>query len=317
MFKKILLSVACAFSLNAVAASMDMSEGFSGSFELKYKHNLSTNDLGPVSYRARTSWMGTANDMIKWGIGLSSDIEASFSSNDFQNINLEQAWVSYSPMRNFRLKLGKFEMYTPAVYGALYDDDYYTEGVLAKFMHKVNSGIKVYAVASHTDLEGYGDFDEGVTRVTVGVKNRMNNADVHAGLGLESDQLVADEAQQTTFARGFVSVSTQQMSVPLTLFGVISADTDEFDNISYTAGIQVGKAQAMRDFSVNVSYYDVAAHSWAVSGVDSDYFSGAGTGVNVRGQYNLLDNTQIVAKYNYDLGSVGGQGLVGELSVNF
>ena len=317
MFKKILLSVACAFSLSAVA--MDMSEGFSGSFELKYRHDLSTNDLGPITYRARTGWMGTANDLIKWGIMLSSDEEAGFSSSNFQNLNLEQAWVSYSPLKSFRLKIGKFQMrQMPNVYGALYDDDYYAEGVMAKFMHKINDGTKVYVVATHTDLDGYGDFDNGVTRISLGVKNRMNNVGVHAGLGAESDQLVADGAQETTYARGFVSVSTQQMSVPLTLFGMLSASTDDFDNKSYTAGIQVGKAQAVRDVSVHISYYDVAEHSWAVSGIDSDYFTGAGNGVNVKAQYNLFENTQVVAKYNYDLSSDDNeQGLVGELTVNF
>ena len=313
MFKKMLLSIALVGSFCVTAADMD-AEGFRGSFELKYNQGDLDGGLGDFTYRARAGWRGTANDMIKWGFALSTKLNTQFSGNTFRYVGVEQAWLRYSPMRNFMIKFGKFNMhYSPHIFGVLYSDDYFAEGVVAKYLHRVNKGTKVYVTASHTDMSD----DDSITRITVGLKNRVNTLNVHAGLGIEGNALTADKP--TNFGRGYLSIGTQNMGIPVGVFGMLSTDVDAIlEETSYTAGVWFGKANAARDFSVHVSYYDISSASWHTDLVDIDYISEEGTGVNARVQYNLFDNSNIVAKYNLGMGDDSSDhSLIGELTVNF
>ena len=95
MIKKSIFVVLAMFGLSSVANDMqsesdhmsdmiDSSEesSFMGAVELKYKA-LGTKEEGQKegpSYRARLGWKGDVNEQIKWGVGLSSNVEQYFST---------------------------------------------------------------------------------------------------------------------------------------------------------------------------------------------------------------------------------------------
>ena len=116
------------------------------------------------------------------------------------------------------------------------------------------------------------------------------------------------------------------MEVPVGAFGVYVTDVKKITaNHSFNAGLSVGNADSptsgeMSDFGVSVSYYDIKATDHNTALVDTDYVAGAGKGVAVRAQYNVWNNTNLVAKYARNLGTTNGKeanNLVGELTFNF
>lgn len=308
MFKKIILSIVLACSFATSATRMD-AEGLNGSFEIKYNHD--SDSSSETTYRTRLGWNGTVNSMTKWGVALSSEIESPFDNNiGLTNITLEQAWLTYSPVSNFRITVGKTELfYDPNVFGILYTEDYYAQGVLARYMHRINRGTTGYLIASHT---GFGsDF---ISRATVGVKNRIKSMRAHVGFGVESTD--ATNVTENGYSRGFVSLGTRQMGLPTGVFGTYStALSDMFSTHSYTAGVWIDGTGA-QDFSVNLSYYNVNAESWHVSLLDSDYVDGAGEGVALRGRYRLMNNVNIVGKVRHDLAN-SSQRMVAEVTATF
>ena len=172
MFKKLVFAVFLVFGVSSFATSdqegssevpvqemtemADMSDdagGFSGSVELKYTNDTIGQDevkVGSLTYRARAGWTGTVNESIKWGVGLSSDIEEKFSGYVPKGVSLEQAYVKYSPMDNLSIKAGKTanKWHNYNVHGVMVDDDIYAEGVSAKFHNELNDDVKVYVKAA-------------------------------------------------------------------------------------------------------------------------------------------------------------------------
>ena len=319
-----------------VAEMVEMAEdvgGFSGAVELKYKNALTEDSgAGEFKYRVRAGWTGSVNQAVSWGIGVTSNIEEDFSGYVPKAIAWDQAYVKYTPVESFWVKVGKSQKYSDHhKAGVLYDDDLYEEGVTAKFKADVGADTRVFLKAGvvyndgkdydgHADLSG--PFTAGwLVQGKVGVKSDLDVAIVKAGIGVQSDGLAVDNEDAKTYGKAYVSAGSDDLAdsgVGAGLFAVGGTNVDGFEDWTYTAGVYVGaaKAEEANDYSVAVSYYDVNANSWNTGQVDTDYISGAdGDGVAVRLQYNVWDNVSVVGKYAYDLDEV--HNLVGELTFDF
>lgn len=92
---------------------------------------------------------------------------------------------------------------------------------------------------------------------------------------------------------------------------------------SWTGGVYVGNVDSaspgeMSDWGLAVSYYDLKAGDYVQGLANKDYAT-AGNGVAVRVQYNLWNNTNLVAKYTRDMksGAEKPNNFVGELTFHF
>lgn len=381
MFKKLFFSALLVFGAQALAEMQGSSEmpmqemqemadmpedagGFNGSVELKYKQAIGDEmDLGTFHYRARAGWTGSVNEYVKWGVGVSSAIEEDFSGYQWKAINLEQAYVKVTPVEGFWVKAGKSTKKTgPHYTGVLYDDDWYEEGVSAKFKADVGDGAKVYVkasvvyngegqkaavdqvadVAAATGNEAvaeaaktaaaaakYGPFTEGaLMEAKAGAAFDMGMAQIHGGVGVQSDAL-ADGKDAVNLGQVYLDFGSDDVAdsgVGLGAYGVAGVNFDdvgETDNWTYTAGAYVGSKEAneANDYSVTVSYYNVAGASWNTALVDTDYIGKAdGNGIAARAQYNVWDNVSVVAKYAYAMKQGTAEDVqqaVGEVTFNF
>ena len=354
--KKYIFAVLAVFGLNALA-EMGMADedagGFSGSVELKYRHDVKGGGVGDLSYRARAGWTGNVNDLIQWGLGFSSDIEAAFNTYHLGGVHLEQAYVNYSPVKQFALKVGKYERYSGFhKYGVLVDDDLYSEGVKVKFHHEVSPAVGVYVKAA---VESVGEEYAGIwganhktAKGWAGVHSEVNDWKLGVGVGAETNKIPSGSDSAITLFQGKVSVGSGALGMPAGVFGFASSNADNLTDVkgaTYTVGAHVGDTSETHGYSVGVSYYNVAGTSWNTAVVDTDYLwkqeatvadstvtdagetageavadatgSGVATkkGVAAKVQYNLFDNADVVAKYNYTFD--GDHGVVGELTFKF
>ena len=240
--------------------------------------------------------------------------------------------------------------------GVLYDDDLYVGGVNIKYRHGEAAHPSAYFKAGLNTLGNHkGPHANGnLLNVKVGGNYAISDgvmlgvyasaqydglfpeaeatsdaAAIKAVAEAVADEAVADEAvaeattaKAKTLAQFGVNVMTSNMAVPVGAFGVYVTDTANFsDSHSWNAGVYVGKASTPQkddanDFGVSVSYYDINAADHNTALVDTDYMSGAGKGIAVRAQYNLMDSVNVVAKYNRNLDDEANN-LIGELTFNF
>lgn len=340
--------------------------GFWGSVELKYTFNKPNQDSGdaasaaptpqpaaegetadePVatdsatsagnehnaSYRARVGWKGDVNETVKWGVSVSSALEGKFLSPSLRDVQLEQAYVSYSPVEGFTLKAGKYGWKAKFhKTGVLYDDDIYTEGVYAKYYYGERDSTNAYvkAIAYRLDKDWKGPFNVGGTIVAgkVGGAYEVSDGMALGAYGsLESDFVTSDNAKKLLKAGVHFNAD---LGVPAGAFAVYATDVDNFGFNSYTAGVYVGNAGSncsknseVHDFGVAVSYYDVKEADFNTTLLDTDYATRGGgdaKGVAARAQYNLWDNANAVVKYAYNLNSTSNDphSVVGEATFNF
>ena len=287
--------------------------GFVGSFSLRYKPiGFVVEGEDDVSYRARVGWKGNANDQVKWAVVLSTDTEQSFSTLNLGNINFEQAYVSYNPIENLYVKVGKMS-WTPDFnkVGVLMSEQIYKEGAKVKYSHDVSDNSKVFGKVGAYRLVGGANapLQDGTTlEGKVGVKFDVSDYETKVyAKGVYDGLFKEDSKDGQILTQAGVMVQNAEMVVPVGVFAHYLANSDAFGDPSYTAGVSVGKAGKFTDtdagdFGVAVSYYDVDGSNYRTAWLNEDYVQGAGSGVAVRAQYNVWDNSSLAVKYAYDLG---------------
>ena len=148
--KRSLFIVLALFGLNSFAdmgdkgmdhmSNMMGSEGESGlmgAFSLRFKPiGFPEEDTDNLTYRARVGWMGDVNEAVKWAVGFSTATEQNFGGIHLGGINLEQAYVNYSPMEGLSVKVGK-SGWMPDFHksGVLYSEQLYKTGAALKYKH--------------------------------------------------------------------------------------------------------------------------------------------------------------------------------------
>ena len=318
----------------------DMMKGedsnFMGAIELKQQSILRMLEgVGDSSYRVRLGWRGDINEDVRWGIGVSSNLEQPFSTPGLVGIHLEQAYISYMPMDGLMIKAGKYGWRTNFnKTGVLYDDDLFAEGISLKYRHQQRKSALMFKLALHSLKMMNGPFAEGaILKAMLGGKyslsrNMMGGAFIAAeydGLFKDSKDSKDSSATPLTLAKAGFHVGTSYMNNPVGFSAVYLANVATIGEVhSYTVGVHFGNASApnkgdMNDFGVSVSYFDLDENNLNADLVDTDYIHGGGKGIAVRGQYNVLDNTSLVAKFSHDLGEEAkdANNLVAELTFNF
>ena len=301
-------------------------EGFIGSFSVRYKVLGFEEGADPVSYRARIGWKGDVNDLVKWGVVLSTNTEQAFSSLGLQNVSFEQAYVSYSPVEEFSLKVGKME-WMPDFHkvGVLKSEQIYVEGVNAKYKYDMSDVGHVFVkVGAYRLTEGNEPLRNGTTlKGKLGAKLSVSDLDSYMyAMGLY-DGLLKDDGVHNILTQAGLSVHSSSMAIPVGVFAHIMSDVNSFAGLSYTAGVSTGKAGSafsteQGDFGLAVSYYKVDTEDYRVSWLNEDYVQGAGSGVAARVQYNAWDRSSLAVKYAYNLnGDQYPNNLVGELTFAF
>ena len=330
--KKCLFIVLALFGLNAFAdmhdsgmdhmSNMMGSEGESGlmgSFSLRYKPmGFDEVNVNELTYRARVGWTGDVNESVKWTVGLSTDTEQNFGDFHLSNINLEQAYVTYSLMEGLSVKVGKYG-WMPDFHkkGILYSEQLYHTGAMLKYKQAMGDMANWYFKASAYNL-GAGNnapLADGLTvKAKVGGHFSVSD-DMMAGLyvagshdGVGRKQMKkGDNLEAKTLAQLGVNFGMSSMPVPVGVFATyLSPAKSLADFNSYSGGISVGNAgkansTEMGDFGLAVNYYKISEKDFTVKWLNEDYVAGAGEGVAVRAQYNPLDNTSLVAKYAHNL----------------
>ena len=347
MIKKSIFVVLAMFGFNSVAdmhtgsdhmsdmmsSSGDVEEaGLTGAVELK-SHVL--DDLRS-SYRLRMGWKGDVNEQIQWGASVSSGLEQAFATPALEALGLSEAYVSYKPVEGLSFKAGKYNWRTDFNRtGVLYDDDIHAGGVAAKYHHGDRDSNHAFAkVALYNVAEvNKGPYtNDTLLKVKVGGHYAMSEDMVGgAYASVEYDGLFkADDntAEDKTLAQAGVNLAVSSMAVPVGFFGVYVTDVGDIGkNHSFNAGVYVGKASTPHsdeagDFGVSVSYYDINEADHNTTLVDTDYIAaGTGKGIAARAQYNVWDNTNIVAKYVRNMAKGVADDaknkLVAELTFNF
>lgn len=244
------------------------------------------------------------------------------------DINLEQAYVTYSPMENVSVKVGKHG-WKPNFHksGVLYSEQLYKTGALLKYNHSMSDTDKVYVKIGGYKLDENAPLADGVTvKAKVGGKFTVSDG-MMAGLyvaGLHDGLMKGEDHEANTLAKVGVHVNTSSTPVPVGVSVTYLTDLDgltDFD--SYSAGLSLGSAGTacsndMGDFGLAVNYYNITAESYVASWLNEDYVAGVGEGVAVRAQYNVWDNTSLVAKFAHNLaGGDDANNLVTELTFAF
>ena len=310
----------------------DDDSGFMGSFSLRYKPmGFSEENIEDLTYRARIGWSGDINEAIQWAFALSTDTEQKFGDISVSSINFEQAYVSYSPIEDLSFTAGKFG-WMPDFHkkGILYSEQLYFTGAFLKYNHATDDDMaKFYGKVAAYKLD---DKHNKPLKGGVTLKGKLGghyyfSEDMMAGLyvsGLfDGVHKGSDHTAKTLGQLGF-HLSASTMPVPVGFFGVYLSDGEGLTQFrSYIAGLSVGDAgkadsTEMGDFGVAFNYYDINEEDYTVQWLNEDYVSGAGKGFAVRAQYNLYDNTNVVAKYAHNLaGGEDAHNLVGELMFVF
>ena len=369
MFKKTLFFILAVFGLSSMAdmhsdSGMDhMSDmagvteengGPHGAIEVKYKYNVDgdpdVKDTDVKSYRARIGWKGEVNDVVKWGVGATTNVQQEFTGPGVQDVFVDTAYVAYSPVEGFVVKAGKWA-WEPSFHksGILYDDDLYQEGFFAKYMYgdKEESYTYVKAAVNWLDgdyrgacteetrteqTEGSGSDEPkkatnclfgdkvvwakvgGSYAVSDGIKGSVYAGGVYGGLATEGNK-------DTVLVKAGVGLSVSSTPVPLGFYAVYLNNKD-FKDHSYSFGAFVGGADKASskekgDFGVGVSYHKVEDTAYNTTFLDDDYGQ-ITEGVTARAQYNLWENSNLVAKYAHGLGTAKNNSVVtGELTFNF
>ena len=330
--KKYILITLAVFGFSALAGMSGMAgqgddaEGFNGSVELKWRHG---GDWGNFSYRARAGWTGSVNDAIQWGVAWTTPIEGApvaegdeavtFSTYSVGAVNLEQAYVKYSPVESFYIKAGKYEYYSNFnKYGVLVDDDLYAEGAKAKFKYEVAPAIHIYAKASVEQTGEYAGIwadQGGVAGGWIGVHSD-GDWKYGVGAGIQTNQFPGSGDKTLVSAKASFG-SDDVAGMPAGVFGFWSSNADAVGAGTYSVGVHVGDTSEANGWGVAVNYYNVTEADWNTAIVDTDYIAGAGAGVAVKAQYNPWDNTNVAVKYNWADSDDSSHGFVGELTFNF
>ena len=309
--------------------SGDMKEakenGFVGSFSLRYQPlGQLLKDADELSYRARVGWKGDVNDQVKWGVVLSTDTEQNFSSLGLQSVGLEKAYVSYSPVENLYVKVGKMG-WTPDFnkVGVLYSEQVYSEGAKIKYKYEIGDNSSVFAKVGAYRLTTDGQnapLQDGTTlEGKLGSQFSVANFDskvyvkgAYDGL-LKKDAVASDDEDKAvassdpkTLVQAGLMVGNSDLVVPAGVFAHYLSDVEDLGDFSYTAGLSVGSAGKMNsteagDFGVAVSYYVVKGADYRQAWLNEDYLAGAGKGVAARVQYNVWDQSSLVLKYAFDM----------------
>ena len=338
---KCLFIVLALFGLSAFAdvhdkgmdhmSNMMGSEGASdhtGSFSLRYKPmGFEEEGVDELTYRARIGWKNNVNEAVSWALGLSTATEQNFEGIGLGDINLEEAYVKYSPMDGVSVKVGKYG-WKPNFHqaGVLYSEQLYKTGAMLKYHHSMSDTDKVYVKVGAYKLSENAPLADGVTvKAKVGGKVTVSDG-MMAGLyvGALHDGLMKDEGNEAnTLAQVGLNIDAS-MAVPVgfTVNYLTSLDgLTDFD--SYSATLSVGNAGTAcsndaGDFGLALNYYNITADSYVASWLNEDYVAGVGEGVAVRAQYNVWDNTSLVAKFAHDLaGGDDANNLVTELTFAF
>lgn len=354
MIKKFIFVVLAVFGFSAVAdmhSGMDhMSDmasgsggeesGFAGSVWLKSTIlGNDTAEIYPLNYRARLGWSGDVNEAVQWRVGVSTPVDSqNFSGPSLAGISLEQAYVSWMPADGFSITAGKKGWKVNFhKKGILYDEDLYHEGVTVKYRYSGGDDMSFYVKAVLYDLNSETFATAGtplkegtVLAAKVGGKFTLSDGitgGVH--VGANHDGLFKEDGHDaTTLASLGLNFGMSNMAVPAGVFFTYLSDVDNFgDNHSFSGGVYVGSAGAvgpgeMGDFGVALSYYDINKDDFQTTLLNQDYVSNAGDhkGLAVRAQYNVWNNTNLVAKFSRNLGDVDSSkanNLVGELNFNF
>ncbi|MCZ0932589.1 MAG: hypothetical protein OXJ52_05495 [Oligoflexia bacterium] len=303
--------------------------GLTGSFSLRYKPmGFDEEDVDKLTYRARVGWMGDVNEAVQWTVIFTTDTEQSFGGIHPEGINFEQAYVAYSPMEGFSVKVGKFG-WMPDFHksGILYSEQLYKVGGMLKYNQAMDDMASWYGKVAVYELE---ESSAPLTGVTIKAKAGGHfsvSDDMMAGLyvlGLH-DGLMNEGEQAKTLGQLGVHFNASTMPIPMGVFAAYLTDFDSLGSFdSYTAGLSLGSAgkatsTEMGDFGVAVNYYNIDEKDLVVSWLNEDYVGGAGEGVAVRAQYNPWDNTSLVAKYARNLaeGVASPDNLVAELMFVF
>ena len=378
--KKIIFVVLMLFGFNAIAemndeqpsmdSDMDMNQmsdmvadysgdtkevkeesGFVGSFSLRYQPLGELAGADDVSYRARVGWKGDVNDQVKWGVVLSTNTEQGFSSLSLQNVSFEKAYVSYSPVENLYVKVGKMG-WTPDFHkvGALYSEQVYQEGAKVKYKHEIGDNSSVFAKVGAYRLTGNKNapLQDGTTfEGKLGAKFSVGNFDskvyakgAYDGFFQEEAKatVVGDEGEEAkeesvasadakTLVQAGLMVGNSDLAVPAGVFAHYLSDVEDLGDFSYSAGFSVGSAGKANsteagDFGLAVSYYVVKGADYRQAFLNEDYLAGAGNGVAARVQYNVWDQSSVVLKYAFDMSEDkakddDGHNLVAELTFAF
>lgn len=353
MIKKFVFIVLAVFGFSSVAEmqsgmdhmsdmmSSDMMSGgeagFSGSVWMKY--NVNVDDIGAldaITYRVRLGWTGDVNDVIQWGLGVANDRDGVGFDDPgaLTGISLEQAYVSYMPVDNLSITVGK-KGWKPNFHktGILYDEELYPGGVYLSYNQSDGDSMSFYgklALYQLNDLNGplaAGTTLKGKLGGSLAVSDGMTGG---AYVSATYDGLFKDtegDAAASTLAMLGVYFSADDMAVPVGAFGVYMSNVDTLgDNHSFTGGVYAGNAGVaapgeMGDFGVAVSYYDINQADANTDLFNTDYVSAGANakGIAVRGQYNVWNNTNLVAKFARELGDseTAANNIVAELDFHF
>ena len=297
--------------MNMMDKDTMVESGFMGSFSLRYKPIGFAESADELSYRARIGWMGDVNDQVKWGVVLSTDTEQDFSSLNVRSIGFEQAYVAYSPVEGLKIKAGKMG-WMPDFHkaGVLKSEQIYKEGVKVMYSHEMDS-TTVYGKVAGYRLTGDANqpLQDGTTlEAKVGAKFAVADYDSSVYAQVTHDGLLKDEEAEeaTTLAKVGLMVHNSELAVPAGVFAHYLSDAAELGEFSYTAGVSVGKAgkadsTEAGDFGLAVSYYDIDESNYRTAWLNEDYVAGAGSGVAVRAQYNVWENSSLALKYALDM----------------
>ena len=184
-----------------------------------------------------------------------------------------------------------------------------------------------YAKVGAYKLDENAPLADGVT-VKAKVSGMLTVSDgMVAGLyvgGLHDGLMKEGEHTAKTLAQVGVNFHAHSMPVPVGVSVHYMTDVDSFaDFDSYSATFSVGTAGTacstdMGDFGLAVNYYHIAEGSYIASWLNEDYVNGVGEGVAVRAQYNVWDNSSLVAKFAHNLaGGDNANNLVTELTFAF
>ena len=264
-------------------------EGFVGSFSVRYKTNGFEEEADPFTYRARIGWKGDVNDLVKWGVVLSTEPEQAFSGLDVAGIGFEQAYIAYSPIEEFSVKVGKME-WVPDFHkvGVLKSEQIYVSGANAKYKYDMSGDGHLFVKVGAYNLEAEDDngnsnepLRDGVTlKGKVGSKFNVSdfNSYVYA-MGLY-DGLFKNEGEANILTQAGLSVHSSSMAIPVGVFAHYMSDVDSLVDFSYTAGVSAGKAgnafsTEQGDFGAAFSYYDIELEDYRLSWLNEDYCGGS------------------------------------------
>ena len=184
-------------------------------------------------------------------------------------------------------------------------------------------GLHAYAMHDGLMKGDMAEAEDVVNKMVDDVVDTVND-DSEAGTGSVAGDSSASTAQTLVGVGINFGMSSMPVPVGLSFNWLSNLDTMGFN--SYTAGLSVGAAgkadsTEMGEFGVAVNYYNLEARDFVGAWLNEDYVNRTGethNGIAVRAQYNLWDNTSLVAKYAHNLDADADAGnLVAELMFVF